>query len=63
MLNLIIKVKNGRTACGSSRNIIGCEPDRELLELNGRDYTFALEDNLVLIGNGPERQSFSGHAS
>ena len=32
-----------------------CEPDRELLELNGKDYSFSIEDDEIVIGTGADR--------
>jgi hypothetical protein len=55
VLHLILDVTDGPTACGRSTNIIACEPDRELLELNGKDYSFSIEDDEVVIGAGPDR--------
>jgi hypothetical protein len=55
LLHLILNVPRHATACGSSTNIIACEPDRELLELNGKDYSFGITGNDTLIGTGPRR--------
>jgi hypothetical protein len=53
VLQLILGVTDGPTACGRSANIIACEPDRELLELNGRDYRFSVDGSKVQLGSGP----------
>jgi len=44
------------TGCGSDPNIVACEADSELLELNGRDYSFlAVTDPGITLGRGPKQ--------
>lgn len=54
-LRLTVHVTDGPTACGRGVNIIGCEPDRELVELNGRDYSFGIAGGETWIGSGPRQ--------
>jgi hypothetical protein len=55
VLHLTLEVTGGSTACGRSSNIVACEPDRELLELNGEDYSFGISGDDTWIGSGPRR--------
>jgi hypothetical protein len=55
VLQLTLEVTSGSTACGRSSNIVACEPDRELLELNGEDYSFGISGDDIWIGGGPRR--------
>jgi hypothetical protein len=57
VVKLILNVTDGPTDCGRSTNIIGCEPDLELLELNGKDYSFEDPGNDTRIGSGTGRVS------
>ncbi|MCK1285418.1 matrixin family metalloprotease [Bradyrhizobium sp. 44] len=42
------------TACGRGTNIIACEEEATLVELNGRDYRFCLgTDTFRCVGSGP----------
>lgn len=51
--SFIFRLVNGATACGDSKNIIACEPDQELVELNVRDFAFVDHDtSAVAFGYG-----------
>ncbi|RSL17696.1 matrixin [Edaphobacter aggregans] len=53
VVELMLEVTDGPTDCGKSVNIVACEPDRELLELNGKDYSFGILGGDTWIGSGP----------
>ena len=51
-MNLLIK--DGHTSCGLSPNIVACEADPSLVELNGHDYSFVAHgaNGQPLFGRG-----------
>lgn len=53
-LRLRLLVPKTTTSCGDSSDIVACEADAELLELNGRDYIYLAPGSQVpVIGDGP----------
>lgn len=51
--NILVRFRDGLTACGDSPNIIACRADLELTEYNSRDFSFAFDDREVPpIGRG-----------
>jgi hypothetical protein len=59
MAAILLRFREGRTACGDSANVIACRADYELTEYNVRDYTFvAPTSELPAIGHGPQEIDF-----
>jgi hypothetical protein len=56
---ILLRFREGKTACGDSTNVIACRADYELTEYNVRDYTFvAPTTELPAIGHGPQEIDF-----
>jgi len=51
---LYVTVTSTNTSCGTSANIVACEADPNLLELNGRDFSFVSPSGAIL-GSGRTR--------
>ena len=48
---LYVTITSTNTSCGTSANIVACEADPNLLELNGRDFAFVSASGAIL-GSG-----------